>query len=158
MPLGDILHTTLRVTRVLERLGVDYLVGGSRASSLHGIPRATQDVDLVVEMRQGEVTGFVEAIVGDFYVDEERIREAIHRRASFNIIELETMFKLDVFIAKGDSVACTEMQRRQVVHLGDEPTHTLMVASPRTSFSRSWSGTAWATRSPNASGSMFSAS
>jgi hypothetical protein len=45
--LSEPLEVTIRVARVLDALGVEYLVGGSLASSLHGVPRATQDVDIV---------------------------------------------------------------------------------------------------------------
>lgn len=130
MALSDVLRTTLRVARILDSLGVDYFVGGSLASSLHGIPRATQDVDLVAAMTRNEVDGFVEALGSDFYLDEEMIREAIRRGASFNIIELETMFKVDVFIARSDGVSQTEMMRRQAIQPGEDPGETLMVASP----------------------------
>ncbi len=130
MALSDVLQTTLRVVRILDSFGVDYLVGGSLASSLHGIPRATQDVDLVAAITQDEVSDFVEALGSDFYVDEEMIREAIRRGTSFNIIELETMFKVDVFIAGSDYVSKTAMIRRQAIQLGEGPGQALMVATP----------------------------
>ena len=130
MALSDVLRTTLRVARILDSLGVDYFVGDSLASSLHGIPRATQDVDLVAAMTQNEVDGFVEALGSDFYLDEEMIREAIRRGTSFNIIELETMFKVDVFVARSDGVSQTEMMRRQAIQPGEDPDETLMVATP----------------------------
>lgn len=130
MALSDVLQTTLRVVRILDSFGVDYLVGGSLASSLHGIPRATQDVDLVAAITQDEVSDFVEALGSDFYVDEEMIREAIRRGTSFNIIELETMFKVDVFIAGSDDVSKTAMIRRQAIQLGEGPGQALMVATP----------------------------
>ncbi len=130
MALSDVLRTTLRVVRILDSFGVDYLVGGSLASSLHGIPRATQDVDLVAAITQDEVSDFVEALGSDFYVDEEMIREAIRRGTSFNIIELETMFKVDVFIAGSDDVSKTAMIRRQAIQLGEGPGQALMVATP----------------------------
>lgn len=130
MALSDVLRTTLRVARILDSLGVDYFVGGSLASSLHGIPRATQDVYLVAATTQNEVDGFVEALGSDSYLDEEMIREAIRRGASFNIIELETMFKVDVFVAQNEGVSQTEMMRRQAIQPGEDPGETLMVASP----------------------------
>ncbi len=130
MALSDVLRTTLRVARILDSLGVDYFVGGSLASSLHGIPRATQDVYLVAATTQNEVDGFVEALGSDFYLDEEMIREAIRRGTSFNIIELETMFKVDVFVARSDGVSQTEMMRRQAIQPGEDPDETLMVATP----------------------------
>ena len=130
MALSDVLRTTLRVARILDSLSVDYLVGGSLASSLHGIPRATQDVDIVAAMTQGKVNGLVGALGSDFYVDEGMIREAIQRSTTFNIIELETMFKVDVFVALSDDVSKTEMMRREAIQLGEDPGQTLMVASP----------------------------
>lgn len=47
MALPEALEATLQVAAVLEGLGIPYLVGGSLASSLHGIPRATADADLL---------------------------------------------------------------------------------------------------------------
>jgi hypothetical protein len=44
--MEEVLAITLYIADLLDRLGVRYLVGGSLASSLHGTPRATQDVDL----------------------------------------------------------------------------------------------------------------
>ena len=129
MPLGEVLQVTLKFTSVLEQLGIDYLVGGSLASSLHGIPRSTQDVDLVARLEPKHVTPLVEALGEGFYADEDMIRDAIKRRASFNLIELSTMFKLDVFVAKGDVVSRQEMNRRQTISLGGEPEQTLVVSS-----------------------------
>jgi hypothetical protein len=63
-------------------------VGGSLASSFHGIPRATQDVDLVLEIGQDDVAAFVDALRNDFCLDEGAIRDAIDRQSSFNLIHL----------------------------------------------------------------------
>ncbi len=46
-----------RLVRAFNELGIRYVVGGSFASSLYGIPRATQDVDLVVEMELSHSAG-----------------------------------------------------------------------------------------------------
>jgi hypothetical protein len=124
----DVLDITLLVTAVFERLGVAYLVGGSLASSLHGIPRATQDVDLVADLRSEHVSPFVDALQDTFYVDDAMIRNAIHRRASFNVIHLATMFKIDVFLPEHDVVLRQEMQRRQAYPLAGG--RHLVVASP----------------------------
>jgi hypothetical protein len=50
MTLAEPIAVTLRVADALEKLGIRYLVGGSLASSVHGIPRSTQDIDLLVEL------------------------------------------------------------------------------------------------------------
>ena len=51
MVASEPIEVTLAVAAILERLGIEYLVGGSLATSLHGIPRATLDVDMVADLR-----------------------------------------------------------------------------------------------------------
>lgn len=132
--MDEILEITLYVTETLERLGVPYLVGGSLASSLHGTPRATQDVDLIAELRLQHVPALMVALEETFYVDHEMIRDAIRRRSSFNVIHLETMFKVDVFILKDDPASRQEMERRQVYRILDNPRRDLVIASAEDSI------------------------
>jgi hypothetical protein len=128
--MDDIIAITLRLASVCEQLGIRYVVGGSLASSLHGIPRATQDVDLVLEIGQDDVAAFVDILRDDFYLDEEAIRDAINRRTSFNLIDLKSYFKADVFVARDDEPARLQMARSHRYSLGDGPGHELVVASP----------------------------
>lgn len=58
--LAEAIETTLHVIGVLTALGIRYVVGGSLASSLQGIPRATNDVDLVAAMQLEHAAPFVE--------------------------------------------------------------------------------------------------
>jgi hypothetical protein len=51
------IEVTLQVTRVLESLGIPYLIGGSLASILYGMVRTTQDSDIVAEMHNPEQDG-----------------------------------------------------------------------------------------------------
>ncbi len=98
MILGEPLSITGIIAHALEQLQIPYLVGGSLASSLHGIPRATHDVDIVADMTPAHVMPFVETLGSGFYVDADSIREAIAHRLSFNVIHLETMFKVSRWI------------------------------------------------------------
>jgi hypothetical protein len=129
MATGEVLDITLMVTHVLEALHIPYLVGGSLASSLYGIPRATQDVDLVADISLTDVEPFVQALNDDFYIDAGMINDAIQRRSSFNIIHLATMFKVDVFILKADPTSQEEMSRRHAYTLPATPNRTLIIAS-----------------------------
>jgi hypothetical protein len=108
---------TLRVVAELDRLGIRYLVGGSIASSVHGRPRATQDVDLVADLVERHVPQLVAALEREFYVDGDMISDAIHRHASFNVIHLATMLKVDVFVLAHDELGVEEMSRRVAVPL-----------------------------------------
>ena len=127
--MDDIIAITLQIAGTCERLGIRYLVGGSLASSLHGIPRATQDVDLVMSIRQADVAGLVRALRDDFYLDEDAIREAIDRQTSFNLVHLGSYFKADVFVARDDEPSRLQMDRSRRYPLG-RPVRELVVASP----------------------------
>jgi hypothetical protein len=128
--VDDIITITLRVARVCEQLGLRYLVGGSLASSLHGIPRATQDVDLVVAIGPRDVRAFVDALRDEFYLDEGAIRTATEHQGSFNLVHLTSYFKADVFVAKDDEASRLQMNRGRKYLIGDEPARSLIVASP----------------------------
>jgi hypothetical protein len=73
------------------------VVGGSIVRSLHGIPRSTHDIDVVVVIFGNDVASFVARFSDTFYVDRDMIVDAICPRASFNIIHLRTMYKMDIF-------------------------------------------------------------
>jgi hypothetical protein len=126
---GEPLQIAGLVVDVLAGLGVRYLVGGSLASSLHGIPRATHDVDLVVDLQDDHVLPFVRALEGTFYVDEGRVRESVRCRSSFNVIHLETMLKVDIHLLTDDPASQREMARRELYRVSDELPHDLFVAS-----------------------------
>jgi hypothetical protein len=96
----DLLAALTPVLRVLARLGVRHFVGGSIASSAHGVARASVDGDVVAELAAAHVEPFVAALRESYYVPEERIRDAVARKASFNLIHLDTMLKVDVFVSK----------------------------------------------------------
>ena len=98
--LNEITRITLFVTQTLEQLDIAYAVGGSLASSLHGIMRATLDVDIVADMRLEHIRPLVTALSQEFYADGEMMRDAIERHSSFNLIHYETAYKVDIFIPK----------------------------------------------------------
>jgi hypothetical protein len=79
--LGDPLLVVAALAGVFDELGIRYLVGGSFASSVYGVPRSTQDVDLVAELRPELAQALHDRLNSTFYVDVDMIREAIKRRA-----------------------------------------------------------------------------
>jgi hypothetical protein len=125
----DILQAVLPVTRALEGLRIPYYVGGSVASSLYGIARATLDVDLVAAIRPGHITPLAEALRKVYYVDEIMVAEAIQRRSSFNLIHLPTSIKIDVFVPPDSEYSRTAMGRRREDTL-EEGGDRLPVAAP----------------------------
>ena len=100
MTTHDDFAATAPVADVLERLGVRYYIGGSVASSMHGVGRSTMDVDIVAQLQSAHVDPFVASLEKDYYVDAHMIRTAIQRRSSFNLIHFITQHKIDVFVSK----------------------------------------------------------
>ncbi len=120
MSQPEAFEASLPVIRALEELHVDYLVGGSLASSFHGKPRSTADADLVADLKLAHATLLAARLVSDYYVDADQIRQAVRSRSSFNVIYLRTMFKVDVFVMKDEPFAREEMRRRQRISIAGE--------------------------------------
>lgn len=123
------LQLALQVIRILEDLGATAWIGGSLASSIFGIPRATQDADIVADLRVEMAHPLVERLGKEFYADAERIASGIERRSSFNVIHLATMFKVDVFLVGQDSWSERLIERRRSIEIDDAGTQVL-VTSP----------------------------
>ena len=100
MTAPDLLAALGPLLDALRGLGVRHYVGGSIASSAHGVARASIDADVVAELRPEHADRLCSALRGAYYVPEARVRDAVARRASFNVIHLETMLKVDVFVSR----------------------------------------------------------
>jgi hypothetical protein len=122
--LPDSIKVSLLVTRALEDLGISYLIGGSLASVIHGKPRLTNDVDIVADIKESHINALVSLLESGFFIDTLAIRRAIRERSSFNIIDLESMFKVDIFIVRGDTWSREQMRQREAKQLieGDNST------------------------------------
>lgn len=116
------IEVTLRVTGVLEALGVPYVIGGSLASTLYGMVRTTQDSNIITEMRTEHIPPFVSSLQNEFFIDEEMVADSIQHNSSFNIIHRETMFKVDIFIPRPRPFQQSQFARaqRQTFELGTE--------------------------------------
>jgi len=123
-------EVTLKVTGVLEKLGVPYLIGGSLASALYGMVRTTQDADIVADMRLEHLQPFVSALQDEFYLDDEMMADSIRRNTSFNIIHRESMFKVDVFIPRPRPFLQSQLARAQKQTFTFETEVSAKFASP----------------------------
>ena len=81
----------------LDRLAICYMLCGSIASSVHGIWRATNDVDIVVQLASERIDEFVAEFARDFYVDKDQIAHALLERRVFNVVHLNGAYKFDLF-------------------------------------------------------------
>jgi hypothetical protein len=95
--VNDILDVALSVAHALESVGAQYFVGGSLASSIDGEPRATNDIDFVIDIRIGKLREFVESLGPDFEVDYDMLKDAVLHGRSANAFYLPMVLKIDFF-------------------------------------------------------------
>lgn len=116
----DIVAAAEPVVKAFEKLGVPYYIGGSVASSAYGVARATLDVDMVSDLKPEHVHPLAEMLESDYYIDEKMILDAIHRSSSFNLMHLETMLKVDVFVVKDRPYYKEAFKRKRKDSLDEE--------------------------------------
>jgi hypothetical protein len=125
----DPLSALLAVVAILEDLGIEYAVGGSVASSIHGEPRASADADLLVRLSCEQLAALLSRLDGPFYVSEDAARDAWRRHGSFNAIHLASMYKIDLFVAGPSSLDRDQLDRRTRVELTDHPASSAYVTA-----------------------------
>jgi hypothetical protein len=130
MKKNDIIEALSKVIDCFDSLGLAYYIAGSVASSAYGMARATMDVDLVANIELSQVDHLVKSLKQDYYVSAETLADAVRRRASFNLIHLETMIKIDVFLAKDQPYDSQALARRRSDTLDQESSRKFYLSSP----------------------------
>ena len=115
------------ITAALGEAGVAYMLTGSFASAYHGSPRSTQDIDLVIAATPAQLRAFVGGLPdGKYYAALDAALEAHKRESMFNVIDLESGWKIDLIIRKTRAFSQEEFGRRQPANVQGV---TLFVAS-----------------------------
>jgi len=108
--LTDFLTT---VVRVLEESGVPYMLTGSLAAAYYAMPRATQDLDVVVDAPLARIDQAVDRLLeSGLYVSREAAHAAYRTRGQFNAVDAERGWKVDLIIRKDRSFSLEEFSRR----------------------------------------------
>ena len=115
----------------LDALGVRYYLGGSIASSAHGIARASLDADIIGALEPEHVEPLVSRLLSEYYIPEGILRSAVAARSSCNFIHLATMFKIDLFVSKGRAFDRQAAARARPEAIDESPdARRFPVASP----------------------------
>ena len=128
--VADPLRVALRVAEIFESLNIPYLVGGAVASAVLGEPRSTEDIDVVADIGSDQADSLISALGGEFYIPVDALRHAILHRSSCNVVHLETMRKVDIFVARHTGLDQEELTRRQRTFVARDPDRTLYIATP----------------------------
>jgi hypothetical protein len=105
----DLVALAIRVARAMDAVGARYMLVGSVASSLHGDPRSTNDIDFVTGLTAAQVGPFSAVLGDEFDVDQNALADAMRSGGSWNIFFTPWMSRVDLFAFDG-----TELQRTQL--------------------------------------------
>ncbi len=115
MEQSDLLR---HVIDALEKLNIHYILVGSLASTLYGDPRMTQDIDIVIDLKQEQVPAFCAAFPSsDFYLSESAVRDAVRTHFQFNVLHPASGNKIDFILAQDDAWGRQQLANRQLISL-----------------------------------------
>jgi len=106
---------------------IPYMLTGSFAANFYAVPRMTRDIDIVVEIVASDASRFFQIFQDDFYIDMNAIEEAVKHEDMFNIIHMNSVFKVDFVIRKKSIYRVVEFQRRRQIELDQM---SLWIVSP----------------------------
>lgn len=105
-----------RITAALDKSGAGYMLTGSFAGAHHGVPRSTQDIDIVISASAAQLGELVRLLPSsEYYVDFDAALDAHTRESMFNVVDLATGWKIDLIICKSRAFSQEEFSRRQMV-------------------------------------------
>ena len=113
---------------ILERLEIPYLLTGGIAATVHGRPRFTQDIDIVIAPTETQLSQLIDALDAAFVVDRDAAWDAYARHGEFNAIHRALVFKVDFWYATGSVFDCSRLRRAQSIQVA--PGLTAKVATP----------------------------
>ena len=119
--MDNALVETLRATtEALEEAGVTYAITGSIASSRHGEPVSSLDVDLIVTCTAEQVVVVARKLGPRFYAPKEMLQKAAKEYGFANLIDNETSFKLDLSFVQATGYLGEVLRRRIRATLGTD--------------------------------------
>jgi hypothetical protein len=114
----------MQVIGVLESMNVPYMIGGSVALSVWALPRATHDLDLVVDLPEDRITEFCAQFPSDrYFIDPETMNAAFQQRdqpglGMYSFIDMDSGFKVDLFpLLPNDPAQQAALSRRVTVDI-----------------------------------------
>lgn len=112
-----------RTVAALDAAKIPFMVAGSFASTAHGLPRSTQDLDLVIDPASlSDLLCLVRAFPrSEYYVDEDAASDAYKRRGMFNVIDQVSGWKVDLILRKERPFSILEFSRRTPILLAGVP-------------------------------------
>lgn len=102
-------------TKRLEKINIEYMLTGSMALVHYAMPRTTVAIDLVIKILPENLDQFIAEFAADYYIPLNSAKDAVRRKKMFNVLNQETVFKIDCVILKDDKFAINAFSRRKKV-------------------------------------------
>jgi hypothetical protein len=109
------------VTRRLNEAEIPYMISGSIAANYYTVPRMTRDIDIVIELKKGDIDKFVGLFEKEFYLNRETVTDEVFRRGMFNLIHNRYVVKIDFIINKSYAYQQAAFSRRKQVLIEQSP-------------------------------------
>lgn len=97
----------------IEPLGIKYFLTGSMAMMRYAGFRQTADIDIVLEFDPGDKNEFIKVLEPDYYVPHNAVNRAFETKRMFNVIHIETAFKIDCVPKKSNEFQQSVFDRRE---------------------------------------------
>lgn len=97
---------------------VPYFVTGSFASSAHGVPRSTNDIDIVIAPTPAELATLMDHFPdNDYYADRDDAFDALKHRSQFNVIDQSSFWKVDFIFGEDIPFERARFERRMITEI-----------------------------------------
>jgi hypothetical protein len=111
-------HLFEKLRAALDAAGVSYFVTGSFASSTHGVPRSTNDIDIVIAPTPDQLSALMNRLSDpEYYADRDDAFDALERRSQFNVLDNATLWKVDFIVSKDSAFDRARFERRRVTEI-----------------------------------------
>lgn len=103
--------------KALNSLRIPYMITGAYAVSYYGMPRATHDLDVVIEIAAKDIEKICRKLKKTCEIDEKMIENAVQYRTHFSVIYSKGDLRADLWILKNKPIENVKFERRQKISL-----------------------------------------
>lgn len=107
-------------TKRLDKIGIEYMLVGSMALVHYAVPRATVDIDIVVKVLPENIDKLIAEFEADYYIPINRAKQAARQKGMFNLLNNQTILKIDCVVLKDNDFDSNAFSRRRKVNYAGE--------------------------------------
>lgn len=119
VPFEDQESVLKDVTERFEKLKIPYMLSGSMAMVSYAMMRMTNDIDIVIEAKSEDAEKIIKEFEPDYYVPQNRVKDAIYRGNMFNLLHQEKIVKIDCVLRKDDEFQILAFSNRKKIKFTD---------------------------------------